>query len=80
MTARWPTDEAFYCRCICGQRGGERGARLVKGGVEFKVCAVGVAAVKGEKDRETATKHAAYQLFMHAFVYALCGEGNVQMN
>lgn len=61
-------------------RGEGEGRQIGKGAVEFKVCAVGVAAVKGEKERETATKHAAYQLFMHAFVYALCGEGNVQMN
>lgn len=33
-------------------RGEGEGRQIGKGAVEFKVCAVGVAAVKGEQERE----------------------------
>lgn len=63
-----------------GTGGGGGDGDIGKGAVEFKVCAVGVAAVWRERERARAMKHAANQLFMHTFVYALCGDGNVHMN
>lgn len=49
-----------------------RSARLVKGQLNLK-CVRWAWLLSREG-------HAANQLFMHAFVYALCGERNVQMN